>query len=280
MTPAQVTATTRLAAVIGDPVRHSLSPVIHNAAFEARGIDGVYVALPVSAGDAGAAVAAMRTFDWFGLSVTMPHKQDIMAACDQLTDTAAAVDAVNCVYWHGDTVVGDSTDGEGFVRGLAADLQLEPAGLHCALVGAGGAAKAVAFALARAGASRVTVINRTPARAEALATLAGDIGVIGTHADLGSADLVINATPLGMGSTDLVDHVPFDVGALRSDAVISDLIYHPAETRLLAEARAQGLACQNGLPMLVHQAVAAFEHWTKTEAPVEAMTAAIHHSLA
>lgn len=258
---------------------HSLSPVIHNAAFEALGIDGVYVAFPVVAGDAAAAVAAMRAFDWFGLSVTMPHKQDIMASCDQLTDTAAAVDAVNCVFWHGDTVVGDSTDGEGFVRGLAADLELDPAGLHCALVGAGGAAKAVAFALAQAGASRVTVINRTPERAEALAVLAGDIGVVGTADDLGSADLVINATPLGMGSTDLVDQVPFDVAALRGDAVISDLIYHPAETRLLAAARAHGMRCQNGLPMLVHQAVAAFEHWTKTEAPVATMTAAIEQSL-
>lgn len=254
--------------------------MIHNAAFEELGIDGVYVALPVAAGDAQAAVAAMRAFDWFGLSVTMPHKQDIMTACDQLTETAAAVDAVNCVFWHGDTVVGDSTDGAGFVRGLAADLQLDPAGLHCAIVGAGGAAKAVAFALAAAGASRVTAINRTAERAEALAALAGTVGVVGTTADLGAADLVINATPLGMGSTDLVDQVPFDVAALRADAVVSDLIYHPAETGLLVAARARGLRCQNGLPMLVHQAVIAFEHWTKTHAPVQAMTAAVQASLA
>lgn len=280
MQPSQVTATTRLAAVIGDPVRHSLSPAIHNAAFEAQGIDGVYVALPVPAGSAPAAVAAMRTFDWFGLSVTMPHKQEVMAACDELTPTAAAVEAVNCVFWHGDTIVGDSTDGEGFIRGLAADLQIDPAGMHCALVGAGGAAKAVAYALADAGASRLTVVNRTAERASALAALAGSAGVVGTIEDLASAELVINATPLGMGSTDLVDQVPFDVDSLRDDAVVSDLIYHPAKTRLLSLAQARGLRYQNGLPMLVHQAVAAFEHWTKTDAPVAAMTAAVQAKLA
>ncbi|MGZ0176188.1 MAG: shikimate dehydrogenase [Acidimicrobiales bacterium] len=274
-----VTATTRLAAVIGDPVRHSMSPAIHNAAFEACGVDGVYVALPVAAGCAPQAVDAMRNFDWLGLSVTMPHKQAVMAACDELTTTAQLLGAVNCVFWRDAKIVGDSTDGEGYVRGLQADLGVSAQGLRCVLVGAGGAAGAVARSLADNGASSVAIVNRTAAKAEAVASLAGAAGRVGSMDDLTSADLVINATPIGMGSTDLTDAVPFDVSLLRSDAVVSDLIYHPAETLLLSQARSRGLRAQNGLPMLIHQAVVAFEHWTGVAAPVDVMTAAVGANL-
>ncbi len=272
--PVTISGTTRVAAVIGDPVRHSMSPAIHNAAFDACGIDGVYVALPVSAGRAADAVAAMRTFGWFGLSVTMPHKQGIMSACDEVTAGAALLQAVNCVFWRDDKIVGDNTDGHGFVRGLQADLGVSTAGLKCVLIGAGGAAGAVAHSLAAHGAARVAVLNRTVERAQAVARLAGTVGTVGSHADLADADLVINATPLGMGSTDLADAVPVDVELLNSNAIVSDLIYHPIETRLLAQARDRGLRAQNGLPMLVHQAVTQFEHWTGAAAPVAAMTAA------
>lgn len=272
--PVTISGTTRVAAVIGDPVRHSMSPAIHNAAFDTCDIDGVYVALPVAPGSAAAAVAAMRSFDWFGLSVTMPHKQAVMSACDELTADARLLDAVNCLFWRGGAIVGDNTDGQGFVRGLEADLGVSPAGLNCVLIGAGGAAGAVAHSLASHGAAQVVVINRTTARAAAVARLAGDVGTVGSSADLAIADLVINATPLGMGSTAHVDAVPFDVGLLGDQAVVSDLIYHPTETRLLAQARERGLRAQNGLPMLVHQAVAQFEHWTGVAAPVAAMTAA------
>ena len=274
-----ITASTRLAAVIGDPVRHSLSPTIHNAAFGACGIDAVYVAMPVAAGDAPQAIQAMRAFDWMGLSVTMPHKHAVMQACDELTPTAQRLGAVNCVFWRGDKIVGDSTDGQGFVRGLQADLGTTLDGSRCVLVGAGGAAGAVAESLGLAGASDVAVINRTEQKAQAVAALAGSAGRVGSVDDLRQADVVINATPLGMGSTDLVDQVPFDVAILGDDAVVSDLIYHPAETRLLAQARSRGLRAQNGLPMLVHQAVVAFEHWTGVAAPVSAMSAAVANSL-
>ena len=270
-----ITGTTRLAAVIGDPVRHSMSPLIHNAAFKACGVDGVYVALPVAAGRADEAVAAMRLFDWFGMSVTMPHKQDVMTGCDELTDAARLLGAANCVFWDGDTVVGDNTDGEGFVRGLEADLNVSVTGLHCAIVGAGGAAGAVAHRLGTSGAARVTVINRTAAKAQAVAALAGDAGAVGEFGDLAVADVVVNATPLGMADTEHAAKMPFDVSGLRDECVVSDLIYHPLETPLLAAARERGLRAQNGLPMLVHQAVAQFEHWTGQSAPVDAMAAAV-----
>ena len=252
-----------------------MSPAIHNAAFDACDIDGVYVALPVAAGHVAEAVAAMRVFGWYGLSVTMPHKQAVMRECDELTPSAERLQAVNCLFWREGKIVGDNTDGAGFVRGLHADLGVSPKGLNCALVGAGGAAGAVADSLTRAGAARVMVVNRTAERAAAVARLAGEVGSVGSLADLADADLIINATPLGMASTDHAAAVPFDVSSLRSDAVVSDLIYHPAETQLLAQARASGLRAQNGLPMLVHQAVTQFEHWVGVDAPVAAMTAAV-----
>jgi len=276
--PNAVTATTRLAAVIGDPVRHSMSPAIHNAAFEAVDFDAVYVALPVAAGDAAQAVNAMRSFDWLGMSVTMPHKQAVMSACDELTATAERLGAVNCVFWRNGKIVGDSTDGQGYVRGLLAGLGVSVQDLRCVLVGAGGAAGAVAYELGAGGAAQVTVINRTPAKAHAVASFAGPAGQVGSLDDLAAADLVINATPIGMGSTALANEVPFDVGALSQHAIVSDLIYHPVETPLLKAAALRGLRTQNGLPMLVHQAVAAFEHWTGVAAPVDVMTQVITES--
>ena len=198
-----------------------------------------------------------------------------MAACDDVTDAARVLRAVNCVYWDGDQVVGDNTDGDGFVRGLEADLGVSVAGLHCAIVGAGGAAGAIAHRLGTSGASRVTVINRTPAKAKAVVALAGDVGAVGEIGDLAAADVVVNATPLGMADTEHAAEMPFDVALLGAETVVADLIYHPLETPLVAAARQRGLLAQNGLPMLVHQAVAQFEHWTGQPAPVAAMAAAV-----
>jgi shikimate dehydrogenase len=269
-----ITGRTRVAAVIGSPVRHSLSPVIHNAAFAACGLDVVYVAFEVAPGSGAAAVDAMRLFDWLGVSVTMPHKREVIAACDELTDTAVALGAVNCLRWEAGRIVGDNTDGEGFVRGLRAELGVDVAGSVCVVVGAGGAAKAVVRALADGGADRVVVINRNRERAQVAAALAGRAGAVGEPSDLGAADVVVNATPLGMASTETAGRLPFDVARLGEHAVVADLIYHPAETPLLAAARERGLRRQNGLAMLVFQAATQFEHWTAAEAPTDVMMAA------
>jgi len=270
---------TRLATVIGSPVRHSFSPAIHNAAFAATGFDAVYTATPVAPGEAASAVDAMRRFEWLGMSVTMPHKTDVLAACDIVSPAAAALQSGNCIYWQGDSVAADSTDGEGFVRGLAAELDVDVAGLRCAMVGAGGAARAVVRALVDAGADSVVVVNRNAARGAEAAAHAADRGRVGTMADLGDVDLVINGTPLGMAGAGHEDATPFDVDALRDDAVVSDLIYHPAETPLLRAAADSGLRCQNGLSMLVFQAAVAFEHWTGIDAPIAAMQAAVAEAL-
>jgi shikimate dehydrogenase len=271
-----ITGATRLAAVIGDPVRHSLSPAIYNAAFAECGLDWVFVAFDVPAGGGAAAVRAMRALGIEGLSVTMPHKTDVIEACDELSPDAAALRSVNHVRRSGDTIFGDSTDGEGFVRSLAARA-VELGGRRVLLLGAGGAARAVAVAMTRAGA-RVTCAARRPdAAAETAALCAGAAVSIGDAAELVAVhDLVVNATSIGM---DPDPGMPIPAAALRPGLVVADLVYHPLVTPLLAAAAAAGAVPIDGVGMLVHQAAIQFEAWTTSPAPVDAMLAAAHREL-
>src|SRR5690606_18323441 len=178
-----VTGRTRVAAVIGSPVRHSLSPTIHNAAFAAAGLDWVYVAFEVPAGAGERAVRAVLDLGIEGLSVTMPHKAAAAAAVDELTPVAEALGAVNCVYRVGGRLVGDNTDAAGFLDALRTDEGVDPAGLRCVVVGAGGAGRAVAWVLGRAGAADVAIVNRSSDPAERAAALAGPTGRVGSPAD-------------------------------------------------------------------------------------------------
>ncbi len=259
----RISSTTRVAAVIGDPVRHSLSPALHNAAYEALGLDWVYVAFEVPAGHAPAALDAVRALGLVGLSVTMPHKAAVAAVCDELSDDAAALRSVNTVTHAPDgRLRGDSTDGEGFVRSLRAAGK-DPAGMQVLLLGAGGAARAVALALHRADA-QVCVSARRPGAA---------VGVPHTtsvpwaerDAVAGSVDLVVNATPLGMGDNEEIVVTP------RAGVVVADLVYHPLETPLLRAARAVGAPTVDGLGMLVQQAALQVELWAGVPAPVDVM---------
>lgn len=270
------TGATRVAAVIGDPIAHSLSPAIHNAAFAAAGLDWVFVAHRVWAGRGPGAVDAFRALGLGGMSVTMPHKESVIAALDDLTPMARRLDAVNCVFWDGERVVGDNTDGAGVVFALRDHLGLTDLSLRVAVVGAGGAAKATIAALGDAGAAEVVVVNRTHERAALAAALAPGVGRVGSSDDLPDMDVIINATPVGMGGVVGTGGVNFVPGA---GVVAMDLIYHPAETEWLAKARANGATVANGVPMLVGQAAAAFERWTGTEAPIEAMAAAARKAL-
>lgn len=274
-----VTGDTRVAAVIGSPVRHSLSPVLLNAAFQAAGLDWVFVALEVPDGAGGAAVAAMRTLGLGGLSVTMPHKAAAFEAVDELTPVADALGAVNCVFPRDGRLVGDNTDGPGFVDALAIDEGVEVAGRRCVLLGAGGASRAVARALGAAGAAEVVVVNRSPAPARRAAALAGAAGRVGDPADVAAADLVVNATSVGMAGGPGAGAVPLDPDLLRADQIVVDLIYHPARTPLLAAAGARGARAINGVGMLVHQAAHAFRLWTGATPPLREMTTAIRHEL-
>jgi shikimate dehydrogenase len=272
---ARLSATTTVAAVIGSPVRHSLSPAIHNAGFAAAGLDWAFVAFEVVPGGGAAALGAMRSLGLGGLSVTMPHKDDVAAAADLRSPTVERLGAANCVVPTGDgRLRAENTDGGGFVASLR-DAGIEPDDLRCCVVGAGGAARAVVLALAEAGAAEVSVVNRTPANAERAAGLAGAAGRVVAGDDaaraVAGADLVVNATPIGMGDD---ASTPIDPRRLGAGQVVADLVYYPLDTPFLQAAASAGCRTVDGLGMLVHQAALAFEAWTGEAAPVEAMRAA------
>jgi len=296
-------ATTAVAGVIGDPVAHSLSPVLHNAAFRTLGLDWVYVALPVPQGRGQAAVAAMADLGLRGLSVTMPHKAAAAAACERLTPVAERLGVANTVTNMAGHLVGDSTDGVGFLDSLA-ELGWAPAGQRCLVLGAGGAARAVVLALAEAGAASVVVVARKPGQAQECAALAGHVGQVGTAEAVDGTDLVVNATPVGMkgkapsevaGASDNQGEVertgeaeaaymgplPFglDPSRLGRGQLVADLVYAPATTPLLAAARRAGARTCGGLGMLLHQAAHQFTIWTGQEAPVSQMSAAVLREL-
>ncbi len=273
--PVAPTGSTRLAAVIGSPVRHSRSPALINAAFASARLDWTFVALEVAPGGAAAAIDAMRVLGLGGLSVTMPHKHDVIARLDRLSPEAAALDAVNCVAWDGDDLVGHNTDGWGLLEALAIDHDLRPDGLRCVVFGAGGAARSVVRALGEAGAAEVVVVNRTPERAEVAAALAGSVGRVGQVADVSHADVVINATSVGMGAP-ADDRTATVVGAelLGPGQTVVDLVYLPVETPLLRAAAEAGARPVDGIGMLVHQAARAVALWTGTVPDVAAMEAA------
>ena len=270
-----VTGRTRLAGIIGDPVRHSLSPTLHNAAFAAVGLDWVYLAFEVPAGGAAGAIDAVRSLGIDGLNVTMPHKADVAAAVDRLSPAARALGAVNTVVREGSVLVGENTDGDGFVQALRVDEGLDPAGMRCLVLGAGGAARSVARALHAAGAAEVIVAARRPEAAAAAAALAK--GRVGAVEEADGVDLVVNATPVGMGEVTELDSptLPVPAERLGPGQVVVDLVYHPLVTPLLTAARQQGAVAVNGLGMLLHQAAIAFRLWTGEDAPLEAMSAAV-----
>jgi shikimate dehydrogenase len=272
-----ITAATRVAAVLGDPVRHSLSPVLHNAAYAALGLDWVYVAFEVPAERLGVALDAVGALGLVGCSVTMPHKAAAAAACAELTPAAEALGSVNTVtVLPGGRLHGDSTDGEGLLRSLR-DAGVDPAGAATLVLGAGGAARAVAHALAAAGAEVTVTARRVEAAAHAAQLASGEtVAWAERDAAAAAADLVVNATPVGMGDGAQV----VGPGALRSGQVVVDLVYHPARTPLLAAAEVAGATAVGGLGMLVHQAALQIEHWTGRPAPVAAMAAAAAEALA
>lgn len=274
LTPIGVPAGTEVAAgVIGYPVRHSLSPTICQAAFDELGLDWVYAAFEVLPGDAGRALDHMRERDMAGLSVTMPHKADVAAAVDELSPAAAALGVVNCVSRDGARLVGHNTDGAGFCDALLAE-GVDLAGIDCAVLGAGGAARAVVAELARRGVGEVAVIARRPEAAASAAALAGSVGTTAGLADVGRYRLVVNATPVGMAETEGAGELPLDPDLLHVGQHVAELVYNPLHTPLLTECHRRGVGVSTGVGMLVHQAAHAVRIWTGSEPPVDAMTAA------
>ena len=267
-----------MAAVIGYPIRHSISPVIHNAAFRALDLDWVFTAFEVAPGRAAVGAEGARDLGLAGLSVTMPHKADVIRALDRLSPVAEALGAVNTVLRQGSRqLIGENTDGAGFLDALRTDEGFDPAGRRCLVVGAGGAARAVVLALAGAGAADIIVANRTPSRADEAAALAPGVARPGSAEEADAVELIVNATPQGMAGD---NSLPVRADALGPGQLVVDLVYHPVLTPLVEAARERGAAAANGLGMLIHQAAHAFRLWTGEDPPLEVMSAAALADLA
>ena len=274
--------------VIGDPVLHSKSPIIQGAMLAALGLDDItYTAHVVRRGELPQYLAWARKHGVAGFNATMPHKEDLIPLLDETDPAARAAGAVNTVVLRDGRAIGHSTDGPGFAAALEHELRVKPRGLTVTLLGAGGAAKAVALALAQAGAARVYVCKRTLSRAEELCTLDASGCLVPAGFDAESlaqcaarSALLVNCTSLGMeGCPGQFGDFSF-LDALPGGAAVYDLIYHPAETRLLAQARRRGLEGRNGLSMLIWQGVLALEHFLDRPLDREKMADAAADALA
>ena len=275
-TQREIRGTTRIAAVLGWPVEHSRSPQMLNAAFAEVGVDAVMVPMAVAPDVLAAAVAGLRAVRALGASVTVPHKVAVAALCDELTAGARAIGAVNCLEIEdGGRVIGHNTDEGGFADGLAAS-GFVLRGKRAVLLGAGGAARAVAFGLR--GGRAIEVIARSPADIEWARAWPWEPAHL--RDAFARADLVVDCTPLGLGGPDeaaAVVALPLD--ALRPETTVASLVYH-REPLLLAAARARGLATLDGRGMLVHQGARAFAIWTGHPAPVAVMDRALAAAIA
>jgi len=261
--------------LIGNPVGHSLSPPMHEAAYEALGMDARYATFEPPRGEAAAAVESAGTLGVAGLNVTIPFKRAVLDAAEP-DDLAARIGAVNTVDLSTDPPTGHNTDAVGATRALReGGVTLEGTAV---VVGAGGAGRAVAFGLADEGMA-VRIANRTVGKAEKLAEVvprATGHGLDAVESLLADADVLVNATSVGMEE----DATPVPADALHADLGVLDAVYRPVETRLLADAAAAGATTVDGAWMLLYQGVAAFEHWTGREAPVAAMNEALRSELA
>jgi shikimate dehydrogenase len=266
-----VSARTQVAGVIGDPIGHSLSPLIHNAAYAALGLDWIYLGFQVAAGAAGRAVSGAKALGMRGLSVTMPHKQQVASCVERLSEAAAELGAANTVVINGGEALGDNTDGAGFVVALREELSFVPAGKRCLVAGTGGAARAIIRALAAEGAEQIAVLGRDAEQAGAAASLGGRRGRVITQAGEADveADLIVSATPALAGGGLLA------TAAFGSGQVVVDVVYDPPETDLMRLATTAGATVANGLGMLVHQAALQFKLFTGEEAPLAVMWGAV-----
>ena len=273
-----ISCATQFCAVIGNPIAHSLSPAIHNAAFDHLGLDFVYLASRVE--DVQGALAGVRALSNFrGLSITIPHKVDAMRYVDEVAPLDRIIGSINTVIHEQDRLIGFSTDGLGALKAIA-DAGVEIAGKHVLMLGSGGAARAVAFTLAMK--TSLRELTMLDIDATMLQRLAGDLAretpaaisaaVLTDHtlaAAMETADLIIHCTPVGMHPREEASLIP--AALFRPGQVVFDIVYTPLETTLLKEAKSRGLQVIPGIEMFVNQAVLQFEQFAGVDAPVEVM---------
>ena len=269
-------------AVLGYPVSHSASPQMHQAALDALGIDVKYIRLELEPGSLSEAFELMQKHDFIGCNVTIPHKFEARENCDEVSASVELLGVANTIHFKDGKIYGDNTDGPGLLRALEDDFQCSLTGLRVLVVGAGGGAgKAIATQMNQAGCASLILANRTVSKVQALADnlekTGTEISVLGNSSDelasvANDVDIIINATSMGMKED---DEVPFPVEALLASHKVYDAIYKPAETRLLAAARANKAQAANGLSMLIHQGAVSFELWFGQQPDVSLMRQAI-----
>ena len=276
-----ISGKTKICALIGDPVEHTMSPAIHNAAFSEMGLDYAYVAFPVKAEEVPAAIAGMKALNMRGLSVTMPHKVAVIPLLDKLDPLAEKIGAINTIVNDNGILTGYNTDATGFLQAML-ERGVEPKGKNIAIMGAGGASRAVSFILADRGAELV-ILNRlleldwAVKLARKISQAFGkNVEALELNEDnlaktLENTDILVNTTSVGMIPD--IDKTPVPSGLLKSDLIVYDVIYNPVKTRLLKDAEAAGATIISGVDMLVWQGVQAFEKWTGQTPPFDIMNA-------
>jgi len=281
----EISGRTRICGIIGDPVEHSLSPVMHNVAFQELNLDLVYVAFRVKKNELREAILGARSLDVHGLNVTMPHKNAVIKYLDEIDPTARSIGAVNTILNDKERLIGYNTDGAGALKTLK-ENGVGLRGKKLLLLGAGGAGKAIAFYVAQE-VEELKILNRNTQKAKELAQLlrkefgkkidGNSLSAEIVKEELEDADILINATSVGMHPD--VDRSLVDPSWLRPDLCVMDIIYHPIETKLAKDARLTGAKVVPGIEMLVYQGAASFEIWTNHHAPVKVMKEAVLNKL-
>jgi shikimate dehydrogenase len=275
----KISGTTRLIGIIGYPITHSFSTIIHNHAFRLTGLDLCYVPFEVRREDTGQAVKGLAALGVLGVNVTVPHKESVIPFIDSLDESARTAGAVNTIIFRDGTTRGMNTDVDGFINAWDEDVREPHEGAHVAIIGTGGSARAVYHALCRRKVKRITLLSRKRERAEALhshfssvhrsvereiSIISEDRSVVGDFSDCAA---IVNCTPLGM--VKYQHQVPLRLPAgLSRSCVLFDLVYNPLETQFMKDGKALGLRVFNGLGMLLHQGAMSFREWTSREFPM------------
>jgi shikimate dehydrogenase len=276
-----------LVGVLGFPVAENPTCVMQEAAFAARGLQWRYLTIEVKPEALPDAIRGVRALGMMGVNLTIPHKVAVMPLLDEISRDAGIIGAVNTVRRTGDKLIGENTDGKGFLRGVREEAGIEPKGKNILVLGAGGAARAITVELALAGAGRITVWNRSAERGESLVRdlkqrVSADAHFVpwrGTCVVGADVDILVNATSIGL-FPDIEAMPEVDLKHARGDLLVCDVVPNPPETRLIKTARARGFKTLNGLPMLVYQGAIGFEMWTGKKAPERAMREALEKAFA
>jgi shikimate dehydrogenase len=278
----KISGITKVLGIFGDPVAQTLSPAMHNAAFEALGLSFVYVPFRVRPEELEAAVGAIRALEMPGVNITIPHKEKIIDLLDEIDADAGILGAVNTVLNRDGKLIGYNTDGEGFLKSLTEETGFNPEGKTIIILGAGGAGRGILASFLKKSPGRVVIANRTVEKAEGLVTEFREkfkgapieaVGLEKASLDpvLGRADLLVNATSIGMVGQGGQTPLPISIDKLPGSAVVSDIVYRPLTTELIKGAEELGLTVLRGLGMLVHQGALSLELWTGKKAPVDTM---------